>query len=424
MQKHQRYIPLRSTSTGNLLPFFIAVANGVIKEEVVRKGNEAVLRARYEDAKFFYKMDTQKKFSEFRSQLNGILFHEKLGTMLDKMERVQKIVAKLGLALGIDERMIPVIKDAAAIAMSDLATSIVTEFTSLAGIMARHYALKDGYPEQIAEALFEIMLPRFSGDILPKSDAGIVLAVADRLDSLVGLFGAGCQPSSTNDPFGLRRISYGLVQILTENKKNLDLRSALTLVVDVQPIEVDANIINEVLQFVTRRLEQLLVDKGINSEIVRSVLLERANYPYLASQSAVESIPVKCKFKVPIKLMEALSRTELFPKVVEVYSRPTRIIRGKDINNNLEVSSTAFEKDEEQALWSAYLEVSTKIHPGVDIETFAQTSLLLLQPLEDFFNNVFVMAEDQSIRNNRLALLKKIADLPKGVADLSVLPGF
>ncbi|XP_020113136.1 glycine--tRNA ligase, chloroplastic/mitochondrial 2-like isoform X3 [Ananas comosus] len=289
MQKHQRYIPLRSTSTGNLLPFFIAVANGVIKEEVVRKGNEAVLRARYEDAKFFYKMDTQKKFSEFRSQLNGILFHEKLGTMLDKMERVQKIVAKLGLALGIDERMIPVIKDAAAIAMSDLATSIVTEFTSLAGIMARHYALKDGYPEQIAEALFEIMLPRFSGDILPKSDAGIVLAVADRLDSLVGLFGAGCQPSSTNDPFGLRRISYGLV------------------------------------------------DKGINSEIVRSVLLERANYPYLASQSAVESIPVKCKFKVPIKLMEALSRTELFPKVVEVYSRPTRIIRGKDINNNLEV---------------------------------------------------------------------------------------
>nr|CAD1837227.1 unnamed protein product [Ananas comosus var. bracteatus] len=410
MQKHQRYIPLRSTSTGNLLPFFIAVANGVIKEEVVRKGNEAVLRARYEDAKFFYKMDTQKKFSEFRSQLNGILFHEKLGTMLDKMERVQKIVAKLGLALGIDERMIPVIKDAAAIAMSDLATSIVTEFTSLAGIMARHYALKDGYPEQIAEALFEIVLPRFSGDILPKSDAGVVLAVADRLDSLVGLFGAGCQPSSTNDPFGLRRISYGLVQILTENKKNLDLRSALTLVVDVQPIAVDANIINEVLQFVTRRLEQLLVDKGINSEIVRSVLLERANCPYLASQSAVE--------------MEALSRTELFPKVVEVYSRPTRIIRGKDIDNNLEVSSTAFEKDEEQALWSAYLEVSTKIHPGVDIETFAQTSLLLLQPLEDFFNNVFVMAEDQSIRNNRLALLKKIADLPKGVADLSVLPGF
>uniref|UniRef100_A0A8I6XNI5 glycine--tRNA ligase n=1 Tax=Hordeum vulgare subsp. vulgare TaxID=112509 RepID=A0A8I6XNI5_HORVV len=211
MQKHQRYFPVISKSTGDLLPYFITVANGSISEEVVRKGNEAVLRARYEDAKFFYKMDTQKNLSEFRGQLKSILFHEKLGTMLDKMVRVENVVAELTLVLGINERMIPVVKDAATLAMSDLATSIVTEFTSLAGIMARHYALRDGLPEQIAEALFEITLPRFSGDVFLKTDAGIVLAVADRLDSLVGLFGAGCQPSSSNDPFGLRRISYGLV---------------------------------------------------------------------------------------------------------------------------------------------------------------------------------------------------------------------
>ncbi|XP_072994242.1 glycine--tRNA ligase, chloroplastic/mitochondrial 2 isoform X1 [Typha latifolia] len=410
MYKHQKYFPLTCKSTGNLLPFFIAVANGVIKEEVVRKGNEAVLRARYEDANFFYKLDTQKKFPEFRSHLKGILFHEKLGTMLDKVTRIQSTVPKLTLALGIEERIIPVVKDAAALAMSDLATSVVTEFTSLAGIMARHYALRDGFPEQIAEALFEITLPRFSGDVLPKSDVGIVLAVADRLDSLVGLFGAGCQPSSTNDPFGLRRTSYGLVQILVENNKKLDLRNVLMLVADAQPIEIDSNIINEVLQFVSRRLEQLLVDKGINSEIVRSVLLERANCPCLASQSAAE--------------MDVLSRSDLFPKVVEAYSRPTRIIRGKDIDADLEVIAASFEKNEERALWSAYLEVSSKIHPGVDVGTFIHASLLLLQPLEDFFNNVFVMEEDKNIRNNRLALLKKIADLPKGIADLSVLPGF
>uniref|UniRef100_A0A453Q9Z4 glycine--tRNA ligase n=1 Tax=Aegilops tauschii subsp. strangulata TaxID=200361 RepID=A0A453Q9Z4_AEGTS len=234
-------------------------ANGSISEEVVRKGNEAVLRARYEDAKFFYKMDTQKNLSEFRGQLKSILFHEKLGTMLDKMARVENVVAELTLVLGINEGVIPVIKDAAALAMSDLSTSIVTEFTSLAGIMARHYALRDGLPEEIAEALFEITLPRFSGDVFPKTDAGIVLAVADRLDSLVGLFGAGCQPSSSNDPFGLRRISYGLVQILVENKKNFDLTKALTLVAQVQPIRIDNDVINEVVQFVTRRLEQLLV---------------------------------------------------------------------------------------------------------------------------------------------------------------------
>ncbi|KAI4990470.1 hypothetical protein ZWY2020_038833, partial [Hordeum vulgare] len=391
MQKHQRYFPVISKSTGDLLPYFITVANGSISEEVVRKGNEAVLRARYEDAKFFYKMDTQKNLSKFRGQLKSILFH-------------------LTLVLGINERMIPVVKDAATLAMSDLATSIVTEFTSLAGIMAHHYALRDGLPEQIAEALFEITLPRFSGDVFPKTDAGIVLAVADRLDSLVGLFGAGCQPSSSNDPFGLRRISYGLVQILVENKKNFDLTKALTLMAEVQPIRIDSDIINEVVQFVTRRLEQLLVDEGINCEIVRSVLMERANCPYLASQTVAE--------------MEAFSRTKDFPKIVEAYSWPVRIIRGKKIESAWEVDASVFEKDEEKALWSAYLEVANKIHPGIDVKTFAESSLLLIQPLEDFFNNVFVMAKDEKIRNNRLALLQKVASLTKGIADLSVLPGF
>ncbi|XBI77548.1 hypothetical protein VPH35_070628 [Triticum aestivum] len=409
MQKHQRYFPVTST-TGDLLPYFITVANGSISEEVVRKGNEAVLRARYEDAKFFYNMDTQKNLSEFRGQLKSILFHEKLGTMLDKMVRVENVVAELTLVLGINEGMIPVVKDAAALAMSDLATSIVTEFTSLAGIMARHYALRDGLPEEIAESLFEITLPRFSGDVLPKTDVGIVLAVADRLDSLVGLFGAGCQPSSSNDPFGLRRISYGLVQILVENKKNFDLTKALTLVAEVQPIRIDSDVIKEVVQFVTRRLEQLLVDEGINYEIVRSVLMERANCPYLASQTAAE--------------MEAFSRTQDFPKIVEAYSRPVRIIRGKQIESAWEVDASAFEKEEEKALWSAYLEAADKIHSGVDVKTFAEASLLLIQPLEDFFNNVFVMAEDERIRNNRLALLQKVASLTKGIADLSVLPGF
>ncbi|RLN12105.1 glycine--tRNA ligase, chloroplastic/mitochondrial 2 [Panicum miliaceum] len=449
MQKHQKYFAVTSKSTGNLLPYFIAVANGAIKEEVVRRGNEAVLRARYEDAKFFYKMDTQKKFSEFRGQLSGILFHEKLGTMLDKMTRVENIVAELTLILGISETMIPIIKDAAALAMSDLATSIVTEFTSLAGIMARHYALRDGIPEEvagssfnvIAEALFEITLPRFSGDVFPRTDAGIVLAVADRLDSLVGLFGAGCQPSSTNDPFGLRRVSYGLVQILVENKKSFDLRRALTLMAEVQPIKIQSDVIDEYergssdlmsCDVVTERLSArstirheetgtasgltltdisaFHVDEGINCEIVRSVLMERANCPYLAAQTATE--------------MEAFSRTETFPKIVEAYSRPTRIIRGKEIESALEVDPSVFEKDEEKVLWCAYLEVADKIHPGVDIKTFTDASLLLIQPLEDFFNNVFVMAEDERIRNNRLALLRKIESLPKGIAELSVLPGF
>ncbi|XP_048128782.1 glycine--tRNA ligase, chloroplastic/mitochondrial 2 isoform X2 [Rhodamnia argentea] len=408
MQKHQKYFSIADQS-GRLLPYFIAVANGTIDRTVVKKGNEAVLRARYEDAKFFYEMDTRKRLSEFQSQLKGILFHEKLGTMLDKISRLQSTVTKLSLAMGVNEDKLQFVQEAASLAMSDLATSVVTEFTSLAGIMGRHYALRDGYPEQIAEALFEITLPRFSGDILPQTDVGTVLSIADRLDSLVGLFAAGCQPSSTNDPFGLRRISYGLVQVLVEKDKNLNLKHALGIAADVQPLEVEERTLTNVHQFVTRRLEQFLVDKGISPEIVRSVLLERANVPCLAAKSA---------FK-----MEALSKGELFPKVVEAYSRPTRITRGKDVGT-MEVNEAAFDTSEERALWDTFLSVKNQINPAIEVDAFVDVSAKLVQPLEDFFNNVFVMVEDDRIRNNRLRLLKEISDLPSGIADLSALPGF
>ncbi|XP_057981436.1 glycine--tRNA ligase, chloroplastic/mitochondrial 2 isoform X2 [Malania oleifera] len=376
MQKHQKYFAL-TDDNGRLLPYFIAVANGTINEMVVRKGNEAVLRARYEDAKFFYEMDTSKKFSEFRNQLKGILFHEKLGTMLDKMLRIRNMVTQLSLDIGTNEDKLQIVQDAASLAMSDLATAVVTEFTSLSGIMARHYALKDGYSEEIAEALFEITLPRYSGDVLPETDAGIVLAIADRLDSLVGLFSAGCQSSSTNDPFGLRRISYGLVQLLVEKATNLNLRRALDLAADVQPVEVDDGIIEDVHQFVTRRLEQFLVDRGISPEVVRSILMERADWPSLATKSAYK--------------MEALSRGDLLPKVIEAYSRPTRIVRGKDMDTELEVEEAVFETNEERVLWRTFLSVKNTIHPGIEVDDFVETSSQLLQPLDDFFNRVFVM---------------------------------
>ncbi|XP_076892585.1 glycine--tRNA ligase, chloroplastic/mitochondrial 2 isoform X2 [Bidens hawaiensis] len=409
MQKHQKYFAL-TDNHGNLLPYFIAVANGAINESVVRKGNEAVLRARYEDAKFFYELDTSKRFSEFRGQLNGILFHEKLGTMEDKMIRVESTVNELGLALGLSEDKLQIAREAASIAMSDLSTAVVTEFTSLSGIMARHYALREGYSQQVSEALFEITLPRFSGDILPETDAGIVLSIADRLDSLVGLFGTGCQPSSTNDPFGLRRISYGLVQVLVEKDRNLDLKHSLEVAASVQSLKIDPATLDEVHQFVTRRLEQFLVDKGINPEVVRAVLSERANWPGLAAKSAHK--------------MDVLSRGELLPKVVEAYSRPTRIVRGKDVDVDTQVDEGSLETNEEKVLWSTFLSIRSKIHPGIEVDDFVEISSQLIQPLEDFFAHVFVMVEDEKIRKNRLALLREISELPRGVIDLSVLPGF
>lgn len=326
------------------------------------------------------------------------------------MIRVESTISELGLALGLTEDKFPIIQEAASLAMSDLSTAVVTEFTSLSGIMARHYALREGYSQEVSEALFEITLPRFSGDILPETDAGTVLSIADRLDSLVGLFGAGCQPSSTNDPFGLRRISYGLVQVLVEKDRNLDLQHALKVAASVQSLKIDAVTIREVHQFVTRRLEQFLVDKGINPEVVRAVLLERANWPNLAAKSAYK--------------MDVLSRGEVLPKVVEAYSRPTRIVRGKDVDVDTQVDEALLETNEEKALWSTFLSIRSKIHPGIEVDDFVEISLQLVEPLEDFFTNIFVMVEDEKIRNNRLALLREISQLPRGIVDLSVLPGF
>ncbi|OIW00986.1 hypothetical protein TanjilG_16235 [Lupinus angustifolius] len=407
MQKHQKYFAV-CDDDGHLLPYFIAVANGAIDEATVRKGNEAVLRARYEDAKFFYELDTGKRFSDFREQLKNILFHEKLGTMLDKINRIESMVTKLSCLLDISEDVQQVIQDAASLAMSDLATSVVTEFTSLSGIMGRHYARRDGYSEQL-------IVPKHNSNglalLIPPSLQLTLLYIPESaiLDSLVGLFTAGCQPSSANDPFGLRRISYGLVQLLVEKNKNLDFRKALELAAAAQPIEVSSHVIDDVHQFVTRRLEQFLVDKGVNTEFVRSILVERANFPSLAARSAYK--------------MKELSRGKIFPKVVEAYSRPTRIVRGKE-EVNIEVDEAAFETNEEKVLWSTFLSVKKSIIPGQELDEFIDISSQLIQPLEDFFNNVFVMVEDDKIRKNRLALLKGIAELPRGIADLTVLPGF
>ncbi|KAG0569002.1 hypothetical protein KC19_6G058400 [Ceratodon purpureus] len=410
MRKHQRYFPVVDQQNGQLLPAFITVANGQIDEAVVRKGNEAVLRARYEDAKFFYEADVSKPLVEYRPLLQGITFQEKLGSMLDKSKRVESMVEPLASALGLDGASLAAARQAAPLATADLATAMVKEFTSLAGIMGRHYALREGQPLPVADAIFETVLPRSAGDSLPKTDAGIVLAVADRLDSLVGLFAVGCQPSAAADPFGLRRSAYGLVQTLVANGKDLDLARALRLAADVQPLPVSDKVIEEVLIFITRRLEQLLVDGGANVVNVRSVLSERGTVPTLAARSVAQ--------------LETIASGEALNRVVAAYARPTRIVRGKNVDSSWKVNEALFTVPEENALWNAYKQAASLLHPGVDVNVFVEASEALVEPLEAFFNNVFVMAEEEDLRNNRLALLTSVANLPRGIADLSVLPGF
>lgn len=410
MRKHQRYFPIEDPDKGGLLPAFVTVANGNVDQALVRKGNEAVLRARYEDAKFFYQSDISKPLVDFRPQLKGILFQERLGTMLDKSIRVEKMIVELGELLELDSESMEVAQRAAPLAYADLATTVVMEFTSLAGIMGKHYALREGQSAAVANAIFESVLPRNAGDILPTSKPGILLAVADRLDSLVGLFKVGCQPSASADPFGLRRSAYGLVQALVENKKRLNLSKALQVAASFQPPSLTASNNDEVLTFVTKRLEQLLIDQGANVEIVRSIISERGNDPWLAASS--------------VEQLEEISKGDLLKKVVVAYSRPTRIARPDLVDLSWEVDTQLFQQPEEDALWIAYSKAASQVSPVVGLETFFTASAELVEPLENYFNKVFVLAEDKNLQKNRLALLQKIAELPRGIVNFSFLPGF
>ena len=222
-----------------------------------------MLRARFEDAQFFYQGDLEKTLETVRPKLAGTTFQKELGSLLDKSERVEAIVGPLANATGLSDAADTAIA-AAHLCKADLATSMVMEMTALAGIMGRHYALKEGQDPAVATAIFESVLPRNAGDELPASSAGVLVSVADKLDSLVGLFAAKCAPTATADPYGLRRSAVGLLQVLTGSGVRLNLRVAVDVTAAVQPIEVSQEARDGVLEFIERRLEQLLVDSAVD----------------------------------------------------------------------------------------------------------------------------------------------------------------
>ena len=267
MQKYQRYFPVyRSGDASEMLPFFVAVGNGEFDEEMVRTGNEDVLRARFKDAQFFYEEDVKEPLENFRPKLAGTLFHKDLGNLLEKSERTQRLVRPFAECMRLASSQ-PAAERAAELARADLATSLVTEMTGLAGTMGQHYALKSGEASDVADAIFEAVLPRYAGDRLPTTKAGLLVSVADRMDSLVGLIAVKCAPTATADPYGLRRMAYGLVESLIHNQMPFDLHRSIDVTAALQPVDVTRDVKKDVFAFVQRRLEQYLLDQEISPEI-------------------------------------------------------------------------------------------------------------------------------------------------------------
>jgi glycyl-tRNA synthetase len=393
----------------DLLPCFIAVRNGDSEHlDIVRHGNAEVIRARFADADFFYNADTSKTLEEFLPRLDTLTFQEMLGSMLDKVRRLERLVPRLGEMLRLSEQEMATAQRAAHLCKADLVTQMVIEFTSLQGAMGREYALLSGEAPAVAQAIFEHYLPRFAGDEFPETLPGIVVGLADRLDSLAGLFLVGLKPTGSADPYGLRRAALGIVQVLIEQTLSFDLREGLREAAELLPVPVNEAKLAEVLAFIVQRLRGLLLEVGFRYDLVDAVLAERGNDPYLAYQTVTEFAP-------------RVERDD-WMNLLNAYSRCVRIVR--DFEIEFELQPDQFVEPSTRRLYQAYLACRGQVGPQSSIDQLFTAFRSMIEPITAFFDDVLVMTEDKVLRENRLALLQRIAALTEGIVDLTRVEGF
>lgn len=410
MKKHQRYFPvLKADDSQKLLPYFIAVRNGHPEWlDVVTQGNEHVIRARFADAAFFVREDLKKPLRDYVPLLSSLTFQVKLGSMLDKTRRITALVEDLNRLLGYSQDDLLVAKRAAELCKADLATKMVVEMTSLQGLMGRHYALASDEAPAVAQAIFEHYLPRATGDLIPESKAGFLVGLADRLDSLAGLFAVGLAPSGNKDPFAQRRAALGIVQNLAAWDVDFDVRQALQMAAQYLPVTLAPDNQAAVVEFIVERLRNVLLETSTRYDIVDSVLSAQGHNPASASRE------VKA-------LTSWVSRSD-WQAILPAYARCVRITR--DLDEKHEVNSSLLSEAEERDLYTAILAAENTPRRCASVDDFLNTFLPMIPIVNRFFDRVLVMAEDLSVRKNRLGLLQRIADLAQGIADLSKLEGF
>ena len=399
MRKHQRYLPVRDAD-GALLPMFVAVANGPVDVDLVRAGNEGVLRARYEDAAFFYRADRELSPATMRERLDRLTFTDKLGSMADRVGRIGGLATSLAAELGLSS---PTLDRAAELVKFDLGSQMVTEMTSLAGVMAHDYALHVGEPEAVAQAVYEAELPRNTGDDLPASLPGALLSLADRLDLFTGLTATVGLPTGSSDPFAVRRAVLGLLAVHRAHPElaALSLTDALAAAGARQPVEVTDEVLRSAEEFLAKRFEQVLIEEGRPVDRVRAVL------PHYARPSVADRL---------LDQLAALVAHPGFAAVVQAIQRARRIVpEGTAAGYDPEVLKEPAEVALHEAVQSVLAQLGTDRDP--DLHRFATGTAPLVTPLAVFFDDVFVMADDPDVRAARLGLLATVRDLGAGLLD-------
>ena len=405
MKEHQRYFPV--SKDGKLLPYFIAVRNGDSHRiDIVKAGNEKVLKARLADALFFYKEDTKKPLESFVDKLQTVVFQAKLGTVYDKSLRIDKLSQTILNELNMSESAKNT-QRAAKLCKADLVTNMVFEFTELQGIMGRDYAKVGGENEEVCQAIFEHYLPRYAGDILPETNAGIALSIADKLDSIAGFFAIGIKPSGSQDPYALRRQALGILSILLDKKLSVNLNNLINAALDnYSNLEFNKEeVASQIVEFFVERVKNLFKDLGIRYDVIDAVLNNNLN--------DISDIHTRA-----LELNRWLQKDELV-EMLTAFNRVSTLAQKATIDI---VKEELLKEDAEIKLYNGFKEIKLNVESLLVDKKYneALDAFATLRPLVDnLFDNVMVMDKDESVKENRLGLLKQIYSTMLTICDLS-----
>ena len=407
MKGDQKYFPIYDKD-GKLLPHFIFVSN-INPEDptAIIEGNEKVVRPRLTDAEFFFKTDLKQKLVDRLPRLETVLFQQQLGTLKDKTDRIEQLAGEIAKQIGADEAKA---KRAGLLSKCDLMTNMVFEFTDTQGVMGMHYARHDGEDEEVAVALNEQYMPRFAGDELPKSLVASAVALADKFDTLTGIFGIGQAPKGSADPFALRRAALGALRIIVEKNLPLDLEDLVKKSAALFGDKLtNQNVVADVVDFMLGRFRAWYQDEGIAVDVIQAVLVRRPTRP--------------ADFDARVRAVSHFRTLDSAEALAAANKRVSNILAKADAAIG-EINLTACVEPAEKALAEAVLALRTEVQPLIaqsDYTAVLDKLANLRAPVDSFFDNVMVNAEDPALRQNRLAILNTLQDLFLQVADISVL---
>ena len=408
MKDHQRYFPLVDQD-GKLLPMFLTVRNGSDHSiEVVQAGNERVLRARLDDAKFFFNEDRKKPLIDRQDGLTKIVFQEGLGNLADKTERLLKLGRVFGEECGLHEDAAVALERATELAKTDLTTGMVTEFTELQGVMGKEYALLDGESPEVAEAIFEQYLPRFAGDVLPQTEAGKVLSIIDKVDNIVATFSRGLIPTGSQDPYALRRQTIGILNILLGSEWNISLRPIFKASMELLnvPAEKQDELLGQVEEFFTLRLKNIFLDREVPHHVI-DLLLSNNELSVADAEGLVNAL--------------LANRIDENVELVQAYTRMYNLVKDVEYTG---VNSDLLKEDAEKVLFEAATkasEASSAAWEAGDYDAVVAVPATLVPAINKFFEDVMVMDKDEAIKANRLQLVRLAYNVMAIIGDISAL---